>query len=67
MSWTKLESGVEVDFENRPKRICKSCGSSFIWGVTKNNKWIPVVKIEDKFVSHFANCPGAAGHRKSGI
>ena len=67
MTWTKLEGGAEVDFENRPKRICKSCGSSFRWGITKNKKWIPVVKIEDKFVSHFANCPGAAGHRKLGI
>ena len=67
MTWTKLESGVEVDFENRPKRICKSCGSSFRWGITKKKRWIPVVRIEDKLVSHFANCPGAAGHRKPGI
>ena len=64
MPWTKLEGGAEVDFENRPKRICKSCGSSFRWGITKKKRWIPVVKIGDKFVSHFANCPGAAGHRK---
>ena len=67
MPWTKLEGGAEVDFENRPEGICKSCGSSFRWGITKKKRWIPVMKIEDKFVSYFANFPRAAGHRKPGI
>ena len=63
MTGTKLEGGVEVVF-NGMKGKCKSCGSRFIWGVTKNNKGIPVVKVDDKFVSHFSNCSGAGEYRK---
>ena len=58
-NWITLEGGAEVDIENRPEGVCKSCGAKFIWGVTKNHKWIPVVKLGDKFISHFADCPGA--------
>ena len=59
-----LEGGAEVDIENRPKGVCKSCGMEFVWGVTKNHKWMPVVKFGDKYISHFADCTGAMEHRK---
>lgn len=63
MEWITLEGGAEVFF-NDAKGKCKSCGVDFLWGTTKNNRWIPVVKDGDKYISHFANCPGAGEHRK---
>ena len=59
MEWITLEGGAEVFFNDQHGK-CKSCGVDFLWGITRNNKWIPVVQDENgKFLSHFANCPGA--------
>ena len=59
-----LEGGAQVFFNDKNGK-CKSCGVNFLWGITKNNKWIPVVQDENgKHISHFANCPGAGEHRK---
>ena len=64
MEWITLEGGTEVFFYGTDGK-CKSCGANFLWSITKNNKWIPVVQDENgKFLSHFADCPGAAEHRK---
>ena len=67
MEWTELEGGAKVFF-NGKNGFCKSCKTAFSWGVTKNNKWMPVVKDENgKFVSHFSNCPGAGEYRKRDV
>lgn len=64
MNWITLEGGAEVFF-NDAKGKCKSCGADFLWGITINRKWIPVVQDENgKYFSHFANCPGAGKYRK---
>jgi hypothetical protein len=65
MNWITLEGGAEVFIEESKGGICKSCGTRFVWGVTRNNKFIPVTKTpEGKWISHFADCPGAGKHRK---
>ena len=64
MNWITLEGGAQIYF-NGMKGQCKSCDANFLWGITKNDKWIPVAKDESgKHISHFANCPGAGKHRK---
>mgnify|MGYP001575581322 FL=1 len=64
MEWITLEGGAEVFFYETDGK-CKSCDAVLMWGITKNNEWIPVVQDENgKFLSHFAGCPGAAEHRK---
>lgn len=54
---------------------CTSCGAAIKYLRTERGHWMPVnaesVGAEDKLfkpgvhVSHFANCPQAAEHRKS--
>ena len=57
--YVKLMRYKNADYESH-----KRYGVDFLWGITKNNKWIPVVQDENgKFLSHFANCPGAGKHR----
>jgi len=64
MEWIELDGGAKVFIDSESKKgVCKSCKTEFIWGITKNNKWMPIVKDGDKWVYHFSNCPGAAAHR----
>ena len=59
-----LGGGAQIYFNGKEGQ-CFSCNARFLWGITKNNKWIPIVKDENgKHISHFANCPGAGKHRK---
>jgi hypothetical protein len=65
MGWIELETGAKVFIDTATKKgVCKSCKTEFLWGVTKNKKWIPIVQVNGKWISHFANCPGAGEHRK---
>jgi len=62
--WVTLEGGAEVFLDDSKTGICKSCKEKFNWGVTRTNKFMPVVKdASGKWVSHFSNCPGAGAHR----
>jgi Zn-finger protein len=45
-----------------PKRACKSCLAPIYWIETQAGKRMPV---NANGVSHFADCPNAASHRKS--
>lgn len=63
-----LDNGVEVELPDRFNyKQCDSCDVEFIWGKTvKNGKAIPVYwnTIYEKWICHFADCPGASFHRK---
>ena len=59
---------------------CKSCGAPIVWGVTGNDKNVPLdppekryvfvpgrgllVELVETWLSHFATCPNADQHRK---
>jgi len=61
----KLKGGAEVtvDFSNPCK--CKKCGKPIWFGATKNNKMMPISKIEfGIYQSHFGDCPFADSFRK---
>lgn len=65
MEWLTLEGGAQVFIDNPAKKgICKSCKTEFTWGTTKGNRWMPIVWVDGKAVSHFSNCPGAGKHRR---
>ena len=68
MQWLTLEGGAQVFIDSPEKKgVCKSCKAEFIWGVTKKNKWMPIVKNGDKYTSHFSNCPGSKNFRKDKV
>lgn len=54
---------VHVDFDSRMVE-CKKCGKKFRFGLTRNNKLMPIVKVGEEWQSHFADCPAAAKFRK---
>jgi len=41
--------------------LCRSCGAPIFWVTTKTGKKMPVTPAG---ISHFADCPNAAQHRK---
>lgn len=59
-----LKGGATVEIIGK-RGTCKSCGAVFEWAMTKGGGLMPVVQVDGEFVSHFANCPGAAKHRKN--
>jgi len=64
--WVKLEGGAEVFIDTpRRKGICKACKKEFVWGVTRKNRFKPVIQREDgSWISHFVDCPNADQFRR---
>lgn len=44
-----------------PSSVCRSCGATIFWIITKNGKKMPV---NEDGVSHFVTCPQAEVWRK---
>ena len=61
----KLLSGAEVtvDFSQR-QTSCKKCKKLIRFGVTKNEKYMPISKKDGDWESHFASCEPAKSFRK---
>jgi hypothetical protein len=63
--WVTLKGGAEAWIDSPEKKSsCKKCNAIIIWGVSRSNKWMPLVKDGEEWVSHFSNCPGAKEFRK---
>lgn len=58
-----LKGGATVRLTGKT-RTCK-CGATFEWAETEKKKWIPVVKYNGYYISHFSTCPDANKHRKA--
>ncbi|MCK5061742.1 hypothetical protein KAR28_04275 [Candidatus Parcubacteria bacterium] len=57
-------TGVYVDFSKRPVK-CRSCNAEIRFGLTDNNKFIPIEEVEEGvYQSHFASCPDATKFRR---
>lgn len=64
----KLKGGAEVYLDLDAKRTkCKKCGELIRFGMTKNNKYIPVIQIGDEWQCHFADCKFANEFRKKNV
>jgi len=63
----KLNGGAEVYLDLDQKRTkCKKCDTMLYFGLTKNNKSMPIEQMEDgTYESHFANCKFANDFRKN--
>ncbi|HEB41809.1 MAG TPA: hypothetical protein ENI08_02190 [Candidatus Dependentiae bacterium] len=61
----KLLGGAEVlvDFSRRLTR-CRGCDKQIRFGVTKNNKNMPIIQIGEDWQAHFADCVKADSFRK---
>jgi len=63
-----LKGGAIVNIDTGKIDKCDGCGDLIFWGVTKNEKRIPLKQDETtgEFFAHFADCPFADEFRKKG-
>ncbi len=62
----KLLGGADVWINFNSKQIrCRACGKPMYFGVTKNNKNIPITRSGSAWQAHFADCPKANNFRRS--
>jgi hypothetical protein len=60
-----LDGGVKVQVNMTTGwGICRGCGKRILWALTGNGKLMPVIKIGEKWVSHFSDCPKSGSFRK---
>lgn len=63
----KLLGGAEVmvDWDNKPT-TCKKCDKTIRFGVTKNNKYMPISQTPAGWQSHFTDCSNPEDFRGRG-
>ena len=59
-----IEVHVDMDARQTP---CKKCRKMIRFGVTKNSRLMPIIKIGDEWKSHFADCQFANDFRRTTI
>ena len=61
----KLLGGAEVyvDFRSKQTR-CRGCDKLIRFGITKNNKNMPIIQVGEDWQAHFADCKKAGQFRK---
>lgn len=63
MGWVTLPKNIRAFIPTDRPTICRRCGLQIIWGMTENNKAIPINRVEIdgnvEYVPHFIACKAA--------